>query len=164
MMRKPWLVVLIVVVVVVGFLYKKYRVAPDLKFENLELTDLNGNAVKLQDYPGKKIFLNFFQTWCGPCINELPDLDNTAASLEGDNFIFLGISDEPLPLLNRLQARLNLHHVIILHSVKKLKQLNIYTYPTSYLLNSGGQVILSKTGEEDWSEPETINALRRKAR
>lgn len=163
-MKKILDVVLIVTVVLVaGYLYQKYRVAPGIKFEKLELTDLTGKPVNLRDFHNKKVFLNFFQTWCGPCIAEFPLLDKAAEELMPDNFVFISISDEPLPLLNRVNSRINTEHVIILHSVKKLKELGVNTYPTSYVLNDRGSVVFEKVGDQNWAEAQTIQLLKQKA-
>ena len=156
-------ILLIAALLVAGFLYQRYRIAPGIKFEKLELTDLNGKPVTLQDYHGKKLFLNFFQTWCGPCMGEIPSLDNAAEILLPDNFIFICISDEPLPLLNSANSRLNLQHVIILHAVKRLKELGVYTYPTNYLLNDKGCVVFEKIGEQNWAAPQVLQQLKQKA-
>jgi thiol-disulfide isomerase/thioredoxin len=154
---------IIAAIVIAGFLYQKYRLAPGIKFEALELTDLKGNAVKLQNYHDKKLFINFFATWCGACIEELPALDRAAEILAPDNFVFIAVSDEPLPLLNRASERLSLQRITILRSAKKLKQLDIVTYPTSYLLNVKGNVVFKKTNEADWASTEMIELLKQKA-
>lgn len=145
------------------FLYQKYRIAPGIKFETLQLTDLNGQPVNLKQYQGKKLFINFFATWCGSCIGEFPALDKAAGMLAPDNFVFISVSDEPLPLLNRANTHLSLQHITILHSVKKLKELNIFTYPTSYLLNNKGYVVFKKTEEANWDDTEMIENLKQKA-
>jgi thiol-disulfide isomerase/thioredoxin len=148
---------------VAAYLYQKYRIAPGIQFETLELTGLNGQPVNLKNYKDKKLFINFFATWCGSCLAEFPALDKAAEILMPDNFVFISISDEPLPLLNRASARLALQHITILHSVKKLKQQQIFTYPTSYLLNVKGNVVFKKTEEADWDTPEMIQTLKERA-
>ena len=42
---------------------------------NFELEDLDGNLVKLSDYKGQMVILNFFATWCKPCVDEAPELE-----------------------------------------------------------------------------------------
>jgi thiol-disulfide isomerase/thioredoxin len=157
-------VVLLIVVLAIGvFLYQKYRVAPSIKFHDLELTDLNGQPVRLEDYHGKKLFLNFFATWCGPCVGEFPALDNASQTLKSDGFVFISISDEPLALLNSFNARVTPSHIIILHSAKKMHDLGVFTVPTNYLVNGKGQVVFEKTGEQNWDQPEILGELKRKA-
>ena len=156
-------VLMLTVVFTSIFLYQKYRIAPGIKFETLELTDISGKDVKLGNYHNKKLFLNFFASWCGSCITEFPALDSAAGLLIPDNFLFIAISDDPLPVLNRVYEHVNTKHIIFLHSAKKLKDLGVFTYPTSYLLNNKGNVVFKKTGEQNWAQPEIINDLKQKA-
>ena len=51
--------------------------------KDFELTDINGNAVKLSDHSGKIIILNFFATWCPPCRKEMPDFEEISKEYEG---------------------------------------------------------------------------------
>ena len=63
---------------------------------DLELTDQFGNTHTLSDYKGKVIFLNFWATWCGPCRNEMPDIqklyDEYSAQGEDAEVVILGIA------------------------------------------------------------------------
>jgi len=163
-MNKYLTVGLIILALMTGaYFYQKYRIAPGIKFENLALTDLNGQPVKLQDYRGKKLFLNFFATWCGPCVHEFPSLGRAAESLVPDNFLFISISDEPLPLLNRFNERMHPNHIVLLHAEKKFHDLGVFTVPTNYVLNGNGQVVFEKIGDESWDNSEILEQLKRKA-
>ena len=77
---------------VAAYLYQKYRIAPGIQFETLELTGLNGQPVNLKNYKDKKLFINFFATWCGSCLAEFPALDKAAEILMPDNFVFISFS------------------------------------------------------------------------
>jgi thiol-disulfide isomerase/thioredoxin len=144
---------------VAAFLYHKYRVAPEVAFNALQLEDLNGRAVDLQSFRDKDLILNFFATWCGPCVREMPELQKTADSLLSNNYVLLCISDEPSESLRNFSDRMSLH-VRILHSIKPLKELKIFTYPTSYAFNLKREVVFKKVGDIDWSDAQVIAALR----
>ena len=145
------------------YLYQKYRIAPGIKFDNLELTDLAGKPVRLSDYHGKKLFVNFFATWCGPCVGEFPSLDRAAETLVPDNFLFIAISDEPIQRLNAFNNRMGASHIILLRSSKTLHSLGVFTVPTNYLLNSGGKVVFEKTDVLDWTDSLVLEQLKQKA-
>lgn len=148
-------------VVAVGaavFFYNKYRVAPVVKFESLALTNLNGQAFSLDSFQNKKVFINFMATWCGPCIGELPALENAQAILAVEGFQFVLVSDEPVERLRILQQHVQLP---VLHSVDKLNTLKIYSIPTSYLLNKEGKLVFDKTGEADWADEVMLQELRK---
>lgn len=58
------------------------------------LTDLNGKAWTLKSLRGKVVLVNFWATWCPPCRKEMPDLQDLATQLKGQDLIVLAISDE----------------------------------------------------------------------
>lgn len=66
---------------------KDYPAAPDFV-----LKDLNGKEIRLGDYKGKVLFLNFWATWCGPCRAEIPDFIEAYNEHKKDGLEILGIS------------------------------------------------------------------------
>jgi DsbE subfamily thiol:disulfide oxidoreductase len=56
------------------------------------LTDLNKNTVSLGDYKGKKVILNFWATWCPPCVNEMPLLQEVYNNRKGEGIEVIGIN------------------------------------------------------------------------
>lgn len=71
--------VIIVVIGVIGFLMdglgEKASANPGDQGIEFELKDINGETYKLSDYKGQTVVLNFFATWCQPCIDEAPELE-----------------------------------------------------------------------------------------
>lgn len=63
------------------------NLAPDFK-----VTSLKGEQLSLEKYRGKIILLDFWATWCGPCIYEMPELKKIWKKYGGDNFVIIGIS------------------------------------------------------------------------
>ena len=59
---------------------------------DFEVVDLNGQALSLKKYKGKIILLDFWATWCPPCIKEMPNLKRTYAKFKNQDFIIIGIS------------------------------------------------------------------------
>jgi len=69
----------------------------EIKLDNIlakdfELFDLNGNAIKLSDYKGKLILLDFWSTWCPPCRIEAPELQKVYKEMKDHNIEFIGIA------------------------------------------------------------------------
>ena len=55
--------------------------------------DADDNDVNLADYQGKKVYINFWATWCGPCIREIPELEEVYQEYKDkDDFVFLSIT------------------------------------------------------------------------
>ena len=56
--------------------------------------DYRGNTVKLSDYRGKVVFVNFWATWCNVCKSEKPGLEEMAAEMQGDDFVVLSLASD----------------------------------------------------------------------
>src|SRR5262252_6664791 len=68
------------------------QMAPDFTIK-----DQSGHPVKLSDYQGKVVFLNFWATWCGPCVAEMANIQKLHDRLGSDEVAFLLVSDEDVP-------------------------------------------------------------------
>jgi peroxiredoxin len=154
-----FLVIGVIAIIAAIFFYNKYRVAKRIDIEALSLTDVNGKQVKLSQFKDKKLFLNFFATWCGPCLQELQALETAQSILKEDQFLFLLISDEPLERLKEFQEGEG-SSLTILHSRNPLTQEQIFTLPTSYLLNLEGKIVFDKVGVAEWDSKEMIKELK----
>ncbi len=64
------------------------------KAPDFSLQDINGKTVRLSDYSGKVIILNFFATWCPPCREEIPDFIELVNTIDKGRFAIIGISVE----------------------------------------------------------------------
>jgi peroxiredoxin len=151
MKRTVWIVLILVAVLTGGYFYNKYRIAPSVEFQSIALTDLDGRPVRLSDFQQKKLVLNFFETWCGPCVQEMPALEKAQERLRSSNFIFFSISDEPLGRLRAFVHATNCG-LTVLHSERKFHDLRIFTFPTNYVLNSTGQIVFKNTGVQNWDD------------
>src|SRR5690349_3426729 len=80
---------------VLFFLFQKYKVAPEINFQSLSLSDMAGQPVNFDDFKGKKLVVCFGASWCGPCRQELKDIGEVKSSLLGDVEVLI-ISDEPI--------------------------------------------------------------------
>src|SRR2546423_215829 len=60
----------------------------------ISFTDDQARNLSLADFRGKVVLLNFWATWCIPCVEEMPSLDNLQAKLGGDNFVVVAISTD----------------------------------------------------------------------
>ena len=88
---------------------------------NFVLTDLNGRAVSLADLRGRPVIVNFWASWCGPCVDEFPLLLNASAAHRGSDLAMVGIvysdrSAAALPKVWEIQIALALN--ISEHTVK----------------------------------------------
>jgi len=132
-----------------------------MQFQNNELL-LAGNNTKtsIDDLKGNVSIVSFFQTWCGPCAQEIFELNTLSAALKSDHFKILCISDENKDLIDTYQQRVSAGSILFARSKKSLASMGIHVYPTTYLLNKKGEVIRSKLEGYDWAlEKATIEKL-----
>jgi cytochrome c biogenesis protein CcmG/thiol:disulfide interchange protein DsbE len=118
---------------------------PEFKLQSLE-----GKEVKLADFKGKPVVINFWATWCPPCRNEMPLLDRTSKSL-GGKAVFLVINDAESPELVKEFAKENkLSLPILLDPDGAINSLFfVQSYPTTYFLDEKGILRAQHIGELD---------------
>ncbi len=141
------------------YLIFKYRVAPTIAFNDLQLKTPEGQVVKLSQYKGKVIFLNFWETWCGPCVQEMPTIENARMQIDSIKMVFITIAEENP---DKIASFRDLHDYRFnyLISEKKFSDLGINTYPTSYIINKEGEIVMTKIGGVQWDSPEMINVMK----
>lgn len=140
------------------YLYQKFRVAPDLKMAELPLEDLSGQPFSLSAFSGKKTVLCFAASWCGPCRKELKMIGRIQKSeLEDLNFVV--ISDEDIPEIENMKAQFP-YDFTWLHLRQPFSALGVNSIPTTYLLNTKGQVVEQQVGAIDWEHAATASQMR----
>ena len=121
--------------------------------------DLNDNKVNLRAYKGKKIIINYWATWCGPCIKEMPSIKRAEEILEDFGYTFLLVSDETISKISKFKNDRNFDFNF-LKSIKSYESLGIYSMPTSYIFDENGKMIETIVGAIEWDSEEMINKLK----
>jgi len=83
---------------------KKAEDVANIDLHQFEYQDIHGNDVQLSDYEGKHLLVNFWATWCAPCIKEFPVLDETYTTVKED-FVFIMVSDEPIDKIKTFASK-----------------------------------------------------------
>ena len=131
----------------VGFyLFQKYRVPPSVAFEKLPLQTLDGNAFSWKTTSGHPVVVNFFATWCGPCMREMPLLASLKETHSTQALQVICITDEPVEKVTALAQRFE-GQLLFLQLKKPLKEIGVHTFPTTYILNMSGEIVFEQTGE-----------------
>lgn len=148
----------LVVLAMAGYFYKKYFIAPKISFPNLTIYDLEGKAHRLDEFKGKPVLVNFWATWCGTCLQEMPELWEASQILKEKGIETILISDEPVEKVINYQQKTGQTFQYFTTKLDR-KDLKIYSIPTTYLIDKNGNVVFSKVGKERWSNPEVIKSL-----
>ncbi len=121
--------------------------------------DLEGNPISLSDYKGKKILLNFWATWCKPCLAEMPSLLKSQSILEKENYVLLLVSDQSVKKINNFKEK-NDYNFNYIRTTAALSQLNIYALPTTFIYNEKGEKVDEITGAVEWDSDPIITKLK----
>ena len=118
--------------------------------------DFSGNEINLKDYKGKLIIINFWTTWCAPCKEEMPSLDNLYKSNEFKNLKIFAVNMEPPNYLKteKFFNDLKIEKVKIFFD-KKLNFVNEFKLrgvPTTILVNKEGEEFARIIGSIDFQD------------
>lgn len=137
------------------FLKRKF-IVPTINTETLQLKTYQNNNIQLSDYKGKVLVINFWQTWCGPCISEMKDLNDM--SNQWEDIVVLAVSDESeVEIASFAKKYQNINFV----SIESMSDANITQFPTTYILNKKGIKVYSKIGAKDWADKNFISTLKK---
>lgn len=122
----------------------------------IELAELDGTPIDLSQYKGKIVFINFWATWCKPCILEMPTIEK-AKQLAHQDIVFLFASDEGVDEIRSFQKRrsYDFHYV----QAQNLEALAIQALPTTFIFDRNGELVFSEPGYRDWSTPENLELI-----
>lgn len=127
--------------------------------DNIKLFDLEGNPIDLKAYAGKKIFLNFWATWCKPCILEMPSIERAQELLMDNGYVFFLASDETVGRINRFKAT-NDFNLNFIRVETQFPDIGILSLPTTMIINEKGIIAMNQIGALEWDSPEIIDKLR----
>jgi len=120
--------------------------------------DLEGNPVALSDFQGKRIFLNYWATWCRPCIEEMPAIERLQTILEKENYVFLLASDQDITKIAKFKAARDFDFNYVKFNGNLADQ-QITALPVTIIYNELGELMERFDGGEVWDAPEMIQKL-----
>jgi len=123
-----------------------------------KLYDLNGRIFNFRQYEGKVVLVNFWATWCAPCIAEMPSLVSLYEAYSDQvQFVFLASddSDNVTTYLAKTQYELP----VFFSASQRPQEFSSNKLPTTYLIDRNGQIVVNKTGAADWDSAKVTALL-----
>tara|TARA_B100001013_G_C24572255_1_gene427060 strand:- start:209 stop:790 length:582 start_codon:yes stop_codon:yes gene_type:complete len=133
------------------------RLAPQFSVK-----DRSGQLHSLNDFRGKVVLVNFWATWCPPCIEEMPSMDSLQKTLDQEKFSIIAISvddswDSVDTFIKSSDLDLNIYSDF---EGKVAKLYGTHKVPETYILNKEGIVVRKILGEIDWTSPKVLSYLK----
>ena len=166
------LLIIFIYVITINFSYAFEK--PDLKnlvliknpklYEDVTFLDINQKNVNLDDFRGKLLILNFWATWCAPCKEEMPSLDDLQSNIKLNNLkIFpINIDQESVFKSELFFKELNIQNLEIYFDapITLAKKFLLRGVPTTIILNKKGKEFARIMGSIDFNDEEFINWLK----
>ncbi len=140
-------------------MHQDVPMAPDF-----QLTGMDGQDVRLSSLRGKVVILNFWATWCPPCREEIPSMNNLKKILTGSPVEIIAVNieaDGPATVAKFIQQQPI--EFTVAYDVAGIvhKQYGVSQYPETFIINKSGVVVEKVIGGIDWSAPQVVSYLKK---
>ena len=138
--------------------YKGSPVPPPLK-----LTDLDGKVHDLADYKGKIVLVNFWASWCPPCVKEMPSMQRLKEKMAGKPFVILAVNmaEPEQEVRDFLATKVKVDFPILMdRDGAALKAWKVFVFPTSFVVGPDGKIRYGLYGELEWDTEEAIRVIQ----
>lgn len=143
-------VVIVGVFTIAGNVFTEKEELPKIggQAPNFTLKNMQGENVQLDDYKGKHIILNFWGTFCEPCVREMPLLQQYYDQYEDQGVVVLGVNlDEPYATVNGFLRSNDVTFPVLLDDDTVRRRYGVMHYPTTFFIRSDGVILDKYVGE-----------------
>jgi thiol-disulfide isomerase/thioredoxin len=128
----------------------------------LELETMVGSMLSLDDYRGRVVLINFWATWCPPCVEEIPSLGRLQQKFSKNELVVISVDvgetrDKVAAFLKQVPAR---YPVMLDPDGKTVRDWNLRAFPTTFVIDPQGRISLAYFGGLEWDAPEVVEQLR----
>ncbi len=131
--------------------------APGFRLKNLQ-----GEHVRLSDYHGKVVLLNFWATWCAPCRKEMPSMEKLWQTYREQGLVILAVSTDNggESRIRNFVGRLNLTFPILLDADSLASdQYQVSGIPVSFLIDRQGRIVDRVLGSKEWASESVFQQM-----
>ena len=126
--------------------------------DDFALASLAGGTVKLSDYRGRVVFLNFWATWCPPCRSEMPSMERLYQKLRAKGLEIVAVDlQEPKDTVRRFAKDNGLTFTVLLDANGAVGGAwSAQSIPTTYLIDRTGGILARAIGAREWDSPDMV--------
>lgn len=131
----------------------------------LNLESLNGSRVVREDYRNKVTVVNFWATWCPPCVEEIPMLNRLKEKMAGENFELLSVNfGESKDVINQFIKKVNIEFPVLLDEGGKVSgEWNTLILPSTFVIGPDGKFAYTVNAAIEWDSPAVVKAMKQLA-
>ncbi len=126
---------------------------------NWKLIDTEQQQLDFKDVKGKVIVLNFWATWCPPCIAEMPSLQKLYDHFKTENVVFLFVSNEEVEKLASFKSK-NSYTFKTYRPISDYSHLfDVRSIPRTFIIDKKGRIVVDEKGAADWYDDKVIETI-----
>lgn len=125
--------------------------------------DLDGRQLRLDGFRDRTVLVNFWATWCAPCVVEMPSLQRLRDRLASQGFEVLAVNyQENAARIRPFVERLGLAFPVVRdHDGSLAAEWGVRVFPTSFVVGPDGRIALAVVGEIDWDDPAVATRVQK---
>ncbi len=129
---------------------------------SLSLKDLGGRKHTLADYRGQVVVINFWATWCPPCLIEMPGMQRLKEQLAGKPFRILAVNvKESEETVWKFQKLVKVDFPLLLdRDGQASEDWQVVVFPSTFLVDVAGEIRYQVTGMLEWDTPEVVQVIK----
>lgn len=125
-----------------------------------QLKNTSGHEFDFSSAEGKVIVINFWATWCPPCIAEMPSLEELYKRYQAnDEVVFLFVSNEDTEVLSEFMTKKNYSFQVYQSLTNYPAEFDVTSIPRTFIISKKGEIVIDKSGAADWSSERVTNTI-----
>jgi len=117
------------------------------KVSDFELSLIDGSKFKYTENKRKIVVINFWATWCGPCISEIPELNELVENFKDNkDVIFLAITDEDKKTVEDFLKKQKFLYKLGINGKEVRREFKVYAFPTHFIIDKKGRIVFKQIG------------------
>ena len=130
---------------------------------SLELQSVKGGLISRKNYKNRVTIINFWATWCPPCVKEIPSLNRLRNKMRGKPFELISVNyAENKDRVNSFFERVHVSYPVLLdEDGRESAAWNVIVYPSTFVIGPDGNIAYGVNGAIEWDSDEVVSALNR---
>lgn len=144
--------------------YKLKKLPKPASAPDFLLKDMDGKLHSLKQYRGKVVLINFWATWCPPCIREMPSMESLFLKFKSRNFVILAINqweddERVFEFMGQLKS-IPTFPILFDPDSKISSAYGVQGLPSSYIIDKQGRIVYRAKGGRDFDHPDIVRKIK----